>query len=141
FITAGPDGALWFTEINVNTIGRITTAGAVSEFTLPGPSVSPADITPGPDGSLWFTEFTGAGIGRIGTDGTVGDFKGPITDPLRITTGPDGALWFTESFAGKIGRLTFPAPAVSAGGAGTATAGRPFTRTGSFQSDPVNTTA
>jgi virginiamycin B lyase len=25
-ITAGPDGALWFTEFNVNQIGRITTA-------------------------------------------------------------------------------------------------------------------
>src|SRR5262249_5406943 len=31
-IVAGPDGALWFTEPTGNAIGRITTAGAVTEF-------------------------------------------------------------------------------------------------------------
>ena len=31
-ITAGPDGALWFTEAGANQIGRITTSGAVTEF-------------------------------------------------------------------------------------------------------------
>jgi len=31
-ITAGPDGALWFTELVGNRIGRITTGEAVSEF-------------------------------------------------------------------------------------------------------------
>jgi len=34
-ITAGPDGALWFTENGGNKIGRITTAGAVTEYTVP----------------------------------------------------------------------------------------------------------
>ncbi len=34
-ITAGPDGALWFTESAGNIIGMITTAGAVSEFSVP----------------------------------------------------------------------------------------------------------
>src|SRR6059036_907923 len=31
-ITAGPDGALWFTEEGANAIGRITTAGTITEF-------------------------------------------------------------------------------------------------------------
>jgi virginiamycin B lyase len=31
-ITAGPDGALGFTEPNVNKIGRITTDGAITEY-------------------------------------------------------------------------------------------------------------
>ena len=31
-ITAGPDGNLWFTEINGNQIGRITPGGTVTEF-------------------------------------------------------------------------------------------------------------
>ena len=31
-IAAGPDGALWFTEYSINKIGRITTAGVISEF-------------------------------------------------------------------------------------------------------------
>jgi streptogramin lyase len=39
-ITAGPDGALWFTEINsnANKIGRITTAGVIIEFTVLRPA-------------------------------------------------------------------------------------------------------
>ena len=34
-IAAGPDGALWFTEPAANRIGRITTAGDITEFALP----------------------------------------------------------------------------------------------------------
>ena len=40
-ITAGPDGALWFTGDNIGSngvnglIGRITTAGAITEFPIP----------------------------------------------------------------------------------------------------------
>jgi hypothetical protein len=52
-IAAGPDGALWFTELVANKIGRITTAGAMTEFNVPTP---PGLITAGPDGALWFTE-------------------------------------------------------------------------------------
>jgi virginiamycin B lyase len=37
-ITAGPDGALWFTEFTVSKIGRITTAGVVTEYSIPTPS-------------------------------------------------------------------------------------------------------
>ena len=33
-IVAGPDGALWFTEIAA--VGRITTAGAVTHVSVPG---------------------------------------------------------------------------------------------------------
>src|SRR5207253_7450974 len=36
-ITAGPDGALWFTEAGGN-IGRLTPAGALTEFSLPADS-------------------------------------------------------------------------------------------------------
>lgn len=31
-IAAGPDGALWFTELYANKIGRITTTGVLTEF-------------------------------------------------------------------------------------------------------------
>ena len=37
-IAAGPDGALWFTNHGNNSIGRITTAGTVTNYT--GPSIS-----------------------------------------------------------------------------------------------------
>jgi streptogramin lyase len=37
-ITAGPDGALWFAEVDGNEIGRITTAGVITGFPLPTPN-------------------------------------------------------------------------------------------------------
>ena len=49
-ITAGPDGALWFTELGGN-IGRITTEGTFTEYPVPTPNSAPYAITSGPDGS------------------------------------------------------------------------------------------
>ena len=48
-IVAGADGALWFIEAGTNKIGRITTAGGVSEFPLPTPNSGLGGITAGPD--------------------------------------------------------------------------------------------
>ncbi|HYR45435.1 MAG TPA: hypothetical protein VER78_00425, partial [Thermoanaerobaculia bacterium] len=107
-IAAGSDGALWFTDEIDNKIGRITTAGAVAEFTIPTAASNPIGIAAGPDGALWFTEF-GANahkIGRITTAGAFTEF--PIPDGLQsiaIAAGPDGALWFTAG-ANRIGRIT-----------------------------------
>jgi hypothetical protein len=104
-ITAGPDGALWFTD--ANNIGRITTSGEIREYPIPTPNSRPSHITSGPDGALWFTEYDTNKIGRITTSGEITEY--PIPTPTSgvsgITTGPDGALWFTESAANKIGRL------------------------------------
>jgi virginiamycin B lyase len=66
-ITAGPDGALWFTESASGKIGRITTGGQIQEFSLPSVSTHPLGITAGPDGALWFTEESSDKIGRITT--------------------------------------------------------------------------
>jgi virginiamycin B lyase len=78
-ITAGPDGALWFTECALastgnctanGTIGRLTTDGAVTNDTDPNIS-GPVGIAAGPDGALWFTALFNFGhsnsIGRITT--------------------------------------------------------------------------
>jgi virginiamycin B lyase len=105
-ITAGPDGALWFTYENPPKIGRITTSGVLTLFPLSSPDQRlPGGITTGPDGALWFTEYnwvygapTGKGkIGRITTGGEITEF--PVSTPPRmgITAGADGALWFTTS--------------------------------------------
>ena len=66
-ITFGPDGALWLTELDGNRIGRLTTCGGYTAFTVPQPASDPSDIVTGPDGALWFTEFanTANKIGRI----------------------------------------------------------------------------
>jgi hypothetical protein len=91
-------------------IGRITTSGAVSNYT--GPDIAaPFGITTGPDGALWFTNFLhGAdSIGRVTTGGAVSNYPGKgISDPREITAGPDGALWFTNFYNSSIGRITTP---------------------------------
>jgi streptogramin lyase len=133
-ITAGPDGALWFTGIP-GEVGRITTSGVVTEFPVPAvppPAGSPAGtaatpasltgITVGPDGALWFAGVPGE-VGRITTSGVVTEFvvpeipppagsaagtAGSIVTPAGITAGPDGALWFTDPAGGNsfVGRIT-----------------------------------
>jgi streptogramin lyase len=127
-ITAGPDGALWFALVGHDSgnnflagIGRVTTAGVVTEFPLisPNPNTSvpyPLQIAAGPDGNLWFT--TGdlitdqdptvhiIKIGRITTVGTMSFFDvSAIPSFGGIVTGPDGALWFTTG-GNRIGRIT-----------------------------------
>ena len=139
-ITAGPDGALWFTDMSANNpstdlptsqppvfeptshpifggkIGRISTAGAITEFAIPtgaDPNGTPNGITSGPDGNLWFTERNSSdhpAIGRLTPSGAYSEF--PITNVLfsqsgSITVGPDGNLWFTVSgYSGYVGRIT-----------------------------------
>jgi hypothetical protein len=67
WITAGPDGDLWFSEAEVSKIGRITPSGAIEEFDLPTAKSVPTGIAPGADGSLWFSEYETGRIGRIGS--------------------------------------------------------------------------
>jgi hypothetical protein len=100
FLAAGPDGALWFSEVAQRKIGRIGTDGSITEFPVDG---YPFDIAAGPDGALWFA--IQAAVGRITPAGAVTTFSAPA-DPGAITAGPDNALWFTEFDANKIGRIT-----------------------------------
>src|SRR5437588_268553 len=101
-IVAGPDGALWFTEYSVDKIGRITRAGAITEFSV---GHGPHDIAAGPDGALWFTEYTANRIGRITPSGVFTDYALPTVNggPGSIAVGSDGALWFTEISGNRIG--------------------------------------
>jgi streptogramin lyase len=120
-IAAGPDGALWFSD-RAATIGRITTAGVITEF---GPAQSrvgsaPAAPAVGPDGNLWLSGGAQQpGIARIDPLGAVAEFSAGL-DPANsllgpIVAAPDGNLWFTargQSHGGAdggtlaIGRVT-----------------------------------
>ena len=103
-ITSGPDGALWFTEGAANKIGRITTAGVLTEFAVQG---NPSGITSGPDGALWFTEPNAGKIGRISVAGAITEYPlAANSRPSQITRGADGALWFTDQDRNTIGRIT-----------------------------------
>ena len=98
YITRGPDGALWFTESSGSIacsasqcgaqIGRITTAGAITEYPAP---LTLAGIVTGPDGALWFADFGGNKIGRAILSAAT---------PVTITTAaalPSGATYIFYS--------------------------------------------
>lgn len=131
FITAGPDGALWFTEYSpAGRIGRITPTGVFSDY----PTITnfnPMGIAAGPDGALWITlyNFTNGSvrIAHLTTAGMLTEYSFPADTCClgAITAGPDGNLWFTETGSdtshNKIGRITtagvitsYPVPSGSA---------------------------
>lgn len=126
-ITNGPDGAIWFAERGWGKLGRITTAGLITQYSLKvrgeGASFHPQRVVTGPDGNLWATCGTlrtwrqeGHGvrdpygsIRRITPTGAITSkdvFHLPTmySDPRAIVSAPDGHLWFTES-RGAIGEI------------------------------------
>ncbi|GAC1578573.1 MAG: hypothetical protein NVS3B18_12330 [Candidatus Dormibacteria bacterium] len=120
-IAKGSDGALWFGEItapsatavNTGQLGRITTAGALSQL---GPLQGlPVDIVSGPDGALWFAEANnidgGGALGRIQPGGAISEYGLGSLIPQSVAAGPDGAMWVTQNpdggvGAGSIARIT-----------------------------------
>src|SRR5262249_46370135 len=93
-IVSGSDGNLWFTETNANNIGRITTAGVITEFPLSAPSTYIA----AEPGAIWFTT---AGLGKVDLTKTTGCESNP-TQCITVYPGvggqgiaftPDGGIW------------------------------------------------
>jgi pseudomonalisin len=120
-LATGPDGAVWFTAVPLaaggDRIGRVTTAGEVTEFSIPGCNDSSQCFLQGiagaPDGAVWFTDVStqNKSIDRITTAGAVTRFALPDADRGNflpsMTLGQDGALWVLEyGFAPKVGRIT-----------------------------------
>ena len=108
-ITTGPDGNLWFTEPLPadNKIGRMTTAGLVTEFQLASQS-GPSDIVTGSDGNLWFTKFDANQLSQITPNGVVTDVQKLVkgSGPFGIGRAADGAIWITLLKGNKLGRFS-----------------------------------
>ncbi len=108
-LTRGPDGALWFTEqlASPGRVGRISVAGAVTEYPLPGNN--PIGITAAGDSNLYAVESVSNKIARITTAGLVTEYPIPTAGalPFAITPGSDNELYFTEASGNKIGRFAF----------------------------------
>jgi virginiamycin B lyase len=72
-ITAGPGNTLWFVDHD-ERIGRVTTRGAISLFSIPidrEAAAMPEGIALGPDGNLWYTAWCSNRIGRVTPSGTL----------------------------------------------------------------------
>ncbi|HUN78613.1 MAG TPA: hypothetical protein VMU32_06830 [Solirubrobacteraceae bacterium] len=125
-IAAGPDGALWYSEFEGRSIGRITPSGERSEFStgLSEPS-GINSFAVGPEGNLWFTEAWADRVGWITPAGAISEVSSGISPgayPYDITLGPEDNLWFTESAGDRLGRIipNVP-PIVTTGAAGSVT--------------------
>jgi streptogramin lyase len=130
-VTAGPDGALWFTEAGASpaigqldpSTGTITQYPLPSGYTMPAPAgatLPPAPtfaIAPGPSGSntVWFTAQTSGGAPAVGeiTGVTTGSTGG--TSP----TGTSGSTGTTGS-TGTSGSTGTPGMGGTTGTSGTA---------------------
>ena len=126
-LTLGPDGNLWVACDS--EIERVTSAGAVSSFALPGGDGA-FDIKTGPDGALWFGTYGQNAMGRVSTSGAVVEFDPPgLTQYGNINdlaSGPGQKVWFaSDSLSNSAPMASFdPKNAVLAGGVdGTTTAG------------------
>ncbi len=142
-IATGSDGNLWFNERDNFAVAKMTTAGFVTHYLIPGginggpnPSADPIGITAGPDGNLWVTDESENVIWKVTTAGVFTKYQLPFSNPLpgnpsgnrganAITTGADGNLWIGEASQNSIGRMTrkgvlteFPIPIANAGMAG-----------------------
>ncbi|MBA3551293.1 MAG: hypothetical protein H0W27_00275 [Actinobacteria bacterium] len=110
----GPDGRVWFTELNLNLhqVGAVTRGGTVTEYQLPGSDSNTGSITTGIDGRLWVTEPDANRITILEPDGSFVRSIDVHQQPMGITIGPDGNMWFTNGLSGEIGRIQTAEPGV-----------------------------
>ncbi len=126
--SAGPDGAVWFTDGGTTkAVGRAEPDGTITEFTTGlNPGSAPFRFgREGPDGNMWFSDDGSTkAIARITADGTIAEFSTGLntgSNPGRLAPGPDGNMWFVDKGTTKaIGMITpagaiteFPLPATS----------------------------
>jgi virginiamycin B lyase len=127
----GPNGALWFTEYNVDQIGEI--------FTSAAPGSSPTEfkvstgaglgaIVSGSDNALWFTETKSDKLGRMLTTGQLSS-ETPLTgvgSPYGLVQGPsDGDFFIADQTKSQIVQFVPSTAAISLYPTKTANAG-PF---------------
>ena len=105
-IAAGPDGYMWFTDISLDQIGKISSEGAVQRY--PTSAGRATDITLGLDGNMWFTLPDDTQVGKITSSGevTLYDTGGIKMD--WITPGPESSnrVYVASASENKLGFLT-----------------------------------
>ncbi|GAA1501844.1 virginiamycin B lyase family protein [Nocardioides humi] len=108
-LVVGPDGQLWFTERKGWKLGRITAAGAITEFPVPpmGGGSGPSDIVRGADGYLWFLTDSRFRLGRATTGGTVERVaEAPLATIFSdLAAGRGRGVWLTQADGGQVHRL------------------------------------
>jgi streptogramin lyase len=94
-IILGPDGNLWFSAYESNTVCTMTPAG---DFTKVNDADGPAQLAVGPDGAVWVAAIETAQVARM--DSTGPGYRITLLngyDAFGVATG-NGYLWAADSF-------------------------------------------
>jgi hypothetical protein len=109
----GPDGNVWFVNLESGSLGRIEPDGTLTSFPLDLGHVY--EIVAGADGNLWL--LGDYDIVLVGVDGQIVTFDAdgePIPDTYelpstfsgRLVAGSDGRMWFSFGSEDAVGALT-----------------------------------
>src|SRR6185437_6782499 len=70
FLSVGPDGNVWGTELSTSAILNVSPEGTVREFGIPTANSRPIGIIRDPaEAFMWFTEEAGRKVGRVDMSG------------------------------------------------------------------------
>jgi virginiamycin B lyase len=94
-IISGPDGNVWTTlPGSTKDVAKITPAGLVTEFDLPGITVI-GGIAASPEGKLWVV--VNGGVARFSPENPAGAEEFPVSAGIKpnasIVAGPEGRMW------------------------------------------------
>lgn len=106
----GPDGALWYTAMLANTIGRLDPqSGKIREYPLKTPGSGPHGLVADREGNIWFTANYKGYVGRLDPrTGEVIEYPMPdpaALDPHSLVFDAGGTLWFTVQAGNFVGKL------------------------------------
>ncbi len=114
-IATGLSGDLWYGDIGLNDIVRMSTKGLTKVKAIPSGNAEPEGIALGPNKQMWFTEWSQPDIGSITSKlrirlYAVKGFGGQASHSTAMVQGPDKRIWFTTGSYGlaahKVGRAT-----------------------------------
>ncbi|MDQ6525151.1 hypothetical protein RB608_16140 [Nocardioides sp. LHD-245] len=101
-ITTAPNGDMWFVERDKNKVGRITLAGAITEYSLPAQTTGGSlvkDLDVDAAGNVWVVSDSGWKVVRFPSSNPAAQdwvtYPEPYGEEVRV--GPDG-VWVTMSF-------------------------------------------
>jgi len=106
----GPDGALWYTGMLSNSLGRLDPkSGEIREYPLKTAESGPHGLVADREGNIWFTANYKGYIGKLDPrTGQVTEFPMPdpvARDPHTPVFDGNGTLWFTVQVGNFVGRL------------------------------------
>lgn len=109
-IAVATDGAVWFTESNLNRIAKRSPAGTITEYSIPTPNSRAVGVVAGTRGDVWFTEGYGNKFGHVTAQGKITEYKIPSPDsgPSGIALDASGNVWVAEQSANKILKASIP---------------------------------